>query len=86
MTVFVHLWQEVKNIIRYMLTMGANINKRHGEKLGLPFFYPMPTRTKLWAVAEYSAFSREVQLCLVSRTGLQVTLLSRSSDYVSVNM
>ena len=59
MTVFVGLWQEAKNIFCHMLTMGVNINKLHGEKLVLPFFYPIATNMKLWAVVEHSAFSRE---------------------------
>ena len=86
MTVFVGLWQEAKNIIRHMLTKGANINKLHGEKLVSSFFYPITTNMKLWAAVKHSAFSREVQLCSKPRTVLQITLLSRGSDYVSTNM
>ena len=84
--VFVGLWQEAKNIICHMLTMGANINKLHGEKLVSPFFYPITTNTKLWAAVKHSAFSQEVQLCSKPRTVLQITLLSRGSGYVSTNM
>ena len=52
MTVFVTLWQDVKNIIHHIVTTRANINKRYGEKLALPFFYPMLIHTKLWAVVK----------------------------------
>ena len=59
MTVFVGLWQEVKNIIHHMLTTGANINKLYGEKLALPFFYPTSERMQLSAVVKNSAFSEK---------------------------
>ena len=36
--IFVGLRQEARNINRYMLITEANIDKRRGEKLALPFF------------------------------------------------
>ena len=60
----------MKNILRHMLTLGANINKLYGEKLALPFFLPIDVSY--------------VALGLFTRSLAMLELQNSPSDHVAV--